>query len=109
MLGNRAEGTKGTSQDPKVQVLLADREEPAVVAPHVARFVPAQVEFALAFDPTEGVHAAITVGIDPDGAERHDRKLLLFVRVLGPEREQLWQGRRPEVHGLQRSILLNLA
>jgi hypothetical protein len=91
---------------PRVQALLADREEPAVVAPRVAGNAPDQVEAAPAAEPIEAGHVAVTAGADPTGAERYDRELLLLVRVLGPEREEFGERRRTEVHGLQ--VLLDL-
>ena len=93
--GPRPEGprTQGT------QCLLADGQEPAVIAP--ADAAPAEDQAAPVAVPAQAGHVAVAARVHPDGAELHHRELPLDIRVLRPERQELGDGGRPEAETVE--------
>lgn len=74
---------------PKIQWLLAESEEAAAVAPHVVGLAPVQVQDPPGSSPGEVGHAAAATREHPAGAEGDDLEPPLFIRVPGPEGEQV--------------------
>ncbi|OGH86931.1 MAG: hypothetical protein A2301_00380 [Candidatus Magasanikbacteria bacterium RIFOXYB2_FULL_40_13] len=88
----RAQGTENQFRGPKVpSALLADGQEPAVLAPAVVE--PAEEKLAVGTVPVQKGHAAAAARVDPRRAlvEAHDGELALDLGVGSPERQQFRQ------------------